>query len=676
MHFTREDFYKIEKWLSLKTVKDSSFSVSDTIDGTEKVPLLQSGSNKLASTDALLKYLGDRILSGAAVVIVQNTGNSTTAVMSQDAVTKALSTKLGSDSIVQSTGSSANKVMSQDAVTKLFSQKLGTDVIVQELGDGEGLVISQKTVTENLNKKTELHTFADIVNDATILEQSSAKAGEVVYVKAKNVFALRVEQSSDSVLSAPPKYYSNWGKADNYLTSDRASILSRNLYLLNNSLYAYVNGSLQLIGSTGSSSTTDITAYIVQQTGDNTDKVMSQSAVTKELSNTLRLRRFSDIKDDVTIEAMSTLLTTSDGEVVYLTTKKIFVLRVSGSGVLSSAVAKYYSNWDGAGDYMDSVRSNILKDNLYLCGKTLYAWIYADSQLEAIGSTSTTTGGDFIVQVTGVNTDKVMSQNAVTTELDKKLNKESLVQETGTDESLIMSQKATTANIEKKAQLCKFTQILTSAVIETTSTISSGDVVYITSLHKFVLKVSQTSGSLGTVPKYYGNWPDADSYMDSSRTDVIQNNLYLMGKTLYAWVETDNALEIVGSMSTTTVSDVIVQNTGSSTGKVMSQKSVTQLFRNMYSTTPFTGIVDSATLQMSSSTDTTGSVVYITSLKVFAWMTGNALTAKYYGNWTTANSTADSYMNTEKTAVLPNKLFEYNDTLYIYDKTSGELVRA
>jgi hypothetical protein len=70
MHFTREDFYKIEKWLSLKTVKDSSFSVSDTIDGTEKVPLLQSGSNKLASTDALLKYLGDRILSGAAVVIV------------------------------------------------------------------------------------------------------------------------------------------------------------------------------------------------------------------------------------------------------------------------------------------------------------------------------------------------------------------------------------------------------------------------------------------------------------------------------------------------------------------------------------------------------------------------------------------------------------------------------
>jgi hypothetical protein len=155
---------------------------------------------------------------------------------------------------------------------------------------------------------------------------------------------------------------------------------------------------------------------------------MSQSAVTKELSNTLRLRRFSDIKDDVTIEAMSTSLTTSNGEVVYLTTKKIFVLRVSGFfEYLGPIVTKYYSNWDGAGDYMDSVRSNILKDNLYLCGKTLYAWINADRQLEAIGSTSTTTGGDFIVQVTGVNTDKVMSQNAVTTELDKKLNKESLV---------------------------------------------------------------------------------------------------------------------------------------------------------------------------------------------------------------------------------------------------------
>jgi hypothetical protein len=146
-----------------------------------------------------------------------------------------------------------------------------------------------------------------------------------------------------------------------------------------------------------------------------------------------------------------------------------------------------------------------------------------------------------------------------------------------------MSQKATTANIEKKAQLCKFTQILTSAVIETTSTASSGDVVYITSLHKFVLKVNQTSGSSGTVPKYYDNWPDADSYMDSSRTDVIQNNLYLMGKTLYAWVETDNALEIVGSMSTTTLSDVIVQNTGSSTDKVMSQNAVTTELSNKLS---------------------------------------------------------------------------------------------
>lgn len=52
--------------------------------------------------------------------IVQNTGQSTTSVMSQKAVSDALSTKVGKTDIVQSTGTSTTAVMSQKAVTDII----------------------------------------------------------------------------------------------------------------------------------------------------------------------------------------------------------------------------------------------------------------------------------------------------------------------------------------------------------------------------------------------------------------------------------------------------------------------------------------------------------------------------------------------------------------------------
>lgn len=53
--------------------------------------------------------------------IVQNTGQSTTSVMSQKAVSDALSTKVGKTDITQSTGTSETSVMSQKAVSDALS---------------------------------------------------------------------------------------------------------------------------------------------------------------------------------------------------------------------------------------------------------------------------------------------------------------------------------------------------------------------------------------------------------------------------------------------------------------------------------------------------------------------------------------------------------------------------
>ena len=72
-----------------------------------------------------LTYQGDKVMVGSTVSnevsLVQNTGQSTTSVMSQKAVSDALSTKVGKTDITQSTGTSETAVMSQKAVSDALS---------------------------------------------------------------------------------------------------------------------------------------------------------------------------------------------------------------------------------------------------------------------------------------------------------------------------------------------------------------------------------------------------------------------------------------------------------------------------------------------------------------------------------------------------------------------------
>ena len=79
---------------------------------------------------------------------------------------------------------------------------------------------------------------------------------------------------------------------------------------------------------------------------------------------TARFSRFVPL--DVTTEAMS--IVTSDGEIVFLPTKKAFALFVN---------SKYYLSWKSDAYpmqmYNDSI-SNVKKDKLFLCGETLYVW--------------------------------------------------------------------------------------------------------------------------------------------------------------------------------------------------------------------------------------------------------------------------------------------------------------
>lgn len=65
MHFTQEDYKKIESWLYQRTVKDSMLPPTGPLNGSETIALIQDGENKSIGIADFINYLaalqaGDR----------------------------------------------------------------------------------------------------------------------------------------------------------------------------------------------------------------------------------------------------------------------------------------------------------------------------------------------------------------------------------------------------------------------------------------------------------------------------------------------------------------------------------------------------------------------------------------------------------------------------------------
>ena len=57
MFFTQEDYRKIEKWLQLRTLRDSDFPSTDFLRGTEWIPIIQNGKNKTIAVNEFIKQV-------------------------------------------------------------------------------------------------------------------------------------------------------------------------------------------------------------------------------------------------------------------------------------------------------------------------------------------------------------------------------------------------------------------------------------------------------------------------------------------------------------------------------------------------------------------------------------------------------------------------------------------
>lgn len=105
------------------------------------------------------KSATDTLLAGkvSKTDIVQNTGQSTTSVMSQKAVSDALSTKVDKTDITQSTGTSETAVMSQKAVS---------DKLIEMDGKVDGVVESEKSFEDAI--RDQVNNYKPIVIEGNV----------------------------------------------------------------------------------------------------------------------------------------------------------------------------------------------------------------------------------------------------------------------------------------------------------------------------------------------------------------------------------------------------------------------------------------------------------------------------------------------------------------------------
>ena len=162
MVFTKQDILEIAKKLRLVSIKDSEFEEVQTLQDTDKVSILrqmpdETYSNYRTNLNTIASYIHP-------INVVQSTGDSTEAVMSQKAVTDALS-KIPKIELEQTTGTAEDKAMSQKAVTDALS-KIPKIELEQTTGTAEDKAMSQKATTEALEEKVSSTTIqgVEIVN--------------------------------------------------------------------------------------------------------------------------------------------------------------------------------------------------------------------------------------------------------------------------------------------------------------------------------------------------------------------------------------------------------------------------------------------------------------------------------------------------------------------------------
>jgi hypothetical protein len=264
------------------------------------------------------------------------------------------------------------------------------------------------------------------------------------------------------------------------------------------------------------------------------------------------------------------------------------------------------------------------------------------NELNNIATTTDNAINAKIVQETGESTDKVMSQKAITNELNyikQSLDRQKInvVQESGNSTTDVMSQKAVTEAVNSVDKVLHFDGFIEDATISLQKNpYDGGKIYFVKSKNKFAYYREEDG-------IYTAMWNGYDKYATFvSGSGVIPNldTLFINDSKVYIW--NGETLVRVGSES----NDGIPK---------------------------FSGIVQRATITNSTSFSDEGEVVYVVSTvgidnvsPIFALKINNV----YYRSW----GGVYDYMTSDLSSPISNKIFEHNKQNYIYEDGSLELL--
>ena len=89
-------------------------------------------------------------------------------------------------------------------------------------------------------------------------------------------------------------------------------------------------------------------------------------------------------------------------------------------------------------------------------------------------------------------------------------------------------------------------------------------------------------------------------------------------------------------------------------------------------TARFARFVDDAHITQASYMGNDGTVVFVKSRKVFAYLVGSMTSAVFYNDW----NTADIYMDEPRAAILKDKTYLCDEVLYVWSAGEGTLVKS
>lgn len=198
--------------------------------------------------------------------------------------------------------------------------------------------------------------FYGFVSNVSMSQQSASEGGRVVFDIANQTFVYAVTSSGIGRVT----YYPNWGGAENYgiETAHGRRPLTLRLYVnLDAGTAHYWDGTdmLTVAGAGSSGGSVQI------------------------------VRRFAGMVSNVDVVQNSATL---DGDVVFDTVRKVFLLRIGASGGLgTSGGAVYYPNWGGAESYGTAGGSGRVpySDRLYYCAEDDVAYFWDGVDLCPVG---------------------------------------------------------------------------------------------------------------------------------------------------------------------------------------------------------------------------------------------------------------------------------------------------